>query len=99
MNQISEIEATFQRLSTRSGVKACIVTTLDGSIIKSSLSEADIKQFVSSVPQLVDQAKKVVASWDKNDFIKFFSLRSNLYEFLVYPSDQYLLIVIQNNKN
>jgi dynein light chain roadblock-type len=51
------------------------------------------------IPQLVGKAKNTIRDLDSHNDLKFMRLKTTKYEILVAPDNEFILIVVQGQKN
>eukprot|EP00669_Euglena_mutabilis_P006381 TRINITY_DN2015_c0_g1_i1.p1 TRINITY_DN2015_c0_g1~~TRINITY_DN2015_c0_g1_i1.p1 ORF type:complete len:104 (-),score=21.23 TRINITY_DN2015_c0_g1_i1:126-437(-) len=94
---MSEIEETFNRISSHKGVIGLIIVNADGVPIKSTIEDAQLSsQYAQLITMLAGKARHVVRDLDPTNDLTFLRIRSKKHEIMVAPDKDYLLIVIQN---
>ena len=51
------------------------------------------------IPQLVIKAKNTIRDLDSHNDLKFMRLKTTKYEILIAPDNEFILIVVQGQKN
>ena len=91
----SEIDRILRRIEAHRGVKALMVATRDGLILRSNLDLATSKQYAMQYRSLAEMAHIAVRDLDPENKLQFVRVRNKAHEIMVAPSNDLLLIVVQ----
>ena len=91
----AEIEEMFKKMSTHEGVKGLLVINADGIPIRSTLENALQVQYAALIHGFFLQSKNTIREINPQDTLDCIRLRSYKHEIMVFPSQDYLLIAIQ----
>ncbi|KAJ3415592.1 Dynein light chain roadblock-type 2 [Chytridiales sp. JEL 0842] len=94
--EYNDIETTLNRIQSHKGVQGIVITTHDGSVIRSTLDNIQTQQYSTLVTQLAAKGKGVVRDLDPEDDLAFLRIRSKKHEIMVSETKSYILMVIQN---
>ncbi|KAI8896930.1 hypothetical protein BC833DRAFT_595696 [Globomyces pollinis-pini] len=92
----NEVEIALNRLQTHKGVQGIVITTHEGTVIRSTMDNIQTPQISTLVTPLAARSKGVVRDLDPEDELKFLRIRSKKHEIMVAETKSYLMIVIQN---
>jgi len=92
----SEIEETMKRLTKHKGVQSVIIYNTDGIVIRSTnnLTHYETCTHVATLDPLIHKVKQLVNRL--GDEFSNIRLRSHKNEILVYPAQDYTLVVVQD---
>jgi dynein light chain roadblock-type len=79
----NEVESTLNRLQGHKGVQGIIITSHEGTVIRSSLDNIQTQQYSTLVTQLAIKGKSVVRDLDPEDDLTFLRIRSKKYEIMI----------------
>ena len=96
MSSISSVEQTLSRIVSHSGVKGCLILTLSGTVVRSSLPSNLTSQYAALISELASKAASVTRTLDATDEMTFLRVRSRQHEIMVAPDKEFLLVVIQD---
>jgi len=92
----SEVEETLKRVQSHKGVKGAIIMTAEGLPIRSTMPVEETENYTALVSQLAMKAAGVVRSLDETDELAFLRIRSRKQEIMIAPSNDFVLVVVQN---
>ena len=92
----SEVEETLKRVQSHKGVKGVIIMTAEGLPIRSTMPVEETENYTALVSQLAMKAAGVVRSLDETDELAFLRIRSRKQEIMIAPSNDFVLVVVQN---
>mmetsp|Transcript_14574 Transcript_14574/g.12379 ORF Transcript_14574/g.12379 Transcript_14574/m.12379 type:complete len:107 (+) Transcript_14574:40-360(+) len=99
---MAEFEETFNRIKNmKKSVLGIVICTSAGKIIKSTYGSGaeEAKNISDVVSQLTVKAKTIIRDLDPSNDLTFMRVKSKHYEIMVAPDKEYLLVVMQGNKN
>ena len=91
----AEVEEMFKKMSLHKGVKGLLIINAEGIPIRSTLDNALQVQYAALIHGFFLQSKNTVREINPQDSIDCIRLRSYKHEIMVFPSQDYLLICIQ----
>jgi len=94
--QLSDIEATLQRIQQHKGVVGYIIINNEGHYVKTTLDNSTTTQYQQLISQLTMKSRSVIRDLDPQDNLRFLRLRSLKHEIMIAPDNDYTLIVIQD---
>ncbi|CAF0946688.1 unnamed protein product [Rotaria sordida] len=97
-SQQAEIEETIKRIQTHKGVQGFILTSNDGSFVRSTIDNSTTMSLTGLIRTLSDKAKSCVRDLDPQNDLTFLRIRTKKQEILVAPDKDYLTIVLQANE-
>jgi len=94
---MSEVEETLQRIKSHKSVQGIIIVNNEGTTIRSTYQgerkdEGDI--IAKNVHQLALKAKSLIRDLEPVNDLSFLRIKSKLYEIMVAPDKEFMLIVI-----
>ena len=80
------MEQVLNRLQSHKGVQGIIITTHDGSVVRSTMDNIQTQQISVIVSQLTVRSQGVVRDLDPEDNLRFLRIRSTKHEIMVAES-------------
>jgi len=97
--QQNEVEDSIRRIQTHKGVQGFIITSNDGSFVRSNIDNSTTMSLTALLRTLADKAKSCVRDLDPQNDLTFLRIRTKKQEILVAPDKDYLSIVLQANEH
>ncbi len=93
---MSEIQDTYERISSRPNVVGIVVVNSDGMPIHSTIDDTNLKnKYAHLITALAAKARHCVRDLDPTNDLTFLRIRSKKTEIMVAPDKDFILIVIQ----
>ncbi|OLY81263.1 Dynein light chain roadblock-type 2 [Smittium mucronatum] len=92
------VQKEFDSLMSRPGVLGALILSATGAVILSSFDSEKTIERATAVYDLISSSDKVKdLSKTKPDVIKFIRVKTELYELLICPSNDYIFATFANN--
>ena len=91
----AEVEDMFKKMALHKGVKGLLIINAEGIPIRSTLDNALQVQYAALIHGFFLQSKNTIREINPQDTLDCIRLRSFKHEIMVFPSQDYLLICIQ----
>merc|ERR1712119_64454 len=91
----AEVEDMFKKMTMHKGVKGLLIINAEGIPIRSTLDNALQVQYAALIHGFFLQSKNTIREINPQDTLDCIRLRSFKHEIMVFPSQDYLLICIQ----
>lgn len=96
-------------MQTHKNVQGIVIVNNEGAIIRSTYTNERKEEGTPSnypgnalarlIPQLVAKARNTIRDLDSHNELKFMRLKTNKYEVLIAPDNEFILIVVQGQKS
>ena len=99
MASSQKVEETLNRINTHMGVLGVIIVNKKGVAIKSTMRQDDTINNGSLITQFMDKANNTIKSLHPEEEITFIKIRSAIYEIMIAPDREFIMIVLQDPSN
>lgn len=99
---MSEVEETLNRMQTHKNVQGIVVVNAEGSVIRTTYQNEKKEEgnnLARLIPKLVHNARSTVRDLDTQNELKFIRLKTIKNEILIAPDNEFILIVVQGQRN
>ena len=90
-------EAALKRIQSHKGVAGTIVVNSEGIPLRTDMDNSNTLQYAALCRTLSSMASSMVRDMDPENELVILRVQSRKNELIISPSEEYLLIVIQNN--
>lgn len=91
----TEVDRVLRRIQAHPGVTALMLTNREGLAIRSNMDITTTKSYATHYGNLIEMANSAVRELDPQNELRFMRVRNKQHEIMVAPSQDLLLIVVQ----